>query len=238
MQHRYLFNPFTFVMLLLLVGVFLLVVPLLILSLIGTTFAKLGFSWREVLLILGVTLVGSFVNIPLTTIQGHPIVIQTRYDHFFGMFYRIPVSTPTTTIAVNVGGAVLPLLISAYLLFQSVAMTGRTLVLSFSLLGMLVVAGVTKMTSRPVRGLGIMTPFFIPPLTALLCGLALSALAGSPEMGAPIIAYASGTLGTILGADLLNLHRIRELGAPLVSIGGAGTFDGVFLSGLIAAFLA
>ena len=57
-------------------------------------------------------------------------------------------------------------------------------------------------------------------------------------MGAPIIAYASGTLGTILGADLLNLHRIRELGAPLVSIGGAGTFDGVFLSGLIAAFLA
>jgi uncharacterized membrane protein len=237
-MHRYLFNPFTFVMLLLLVGVFVLVVPLLFLSLIGTTFAKLGFSWREVLLILAVTLMGSFVNIPLTTIHGHPIVIETRYDRFFGMFYRIPVATPTTTIAINVGGAVIPLLISAYLLFQSVSLTGKTLVLSFSLLGMLLVAGVTRMTSQPVRGLGIMTPFFIPPLTALLCGLVLSAVAGSPEMGAPIIAYASGTLGTILGADLLNLHRIRELGAPLVSIGGAGTFDGVFLSGLIAAFLA
>jgi uncharacterized membrane protein len=103
---------------------------------------------------------------------------------------------------------------------------------------MLIVAGVTRVYSRTVRGLGIMTPFFIPPLTALLCGLVLSAAAGYPEMGAPIIAYASGTLGTILGADLLNLPRIRELGAPLVSIGGAGTFDGVFLPGLIAAFLA
>jgi uncharacterized membrane protein len=237
-MHRYLFNPFTFVMLLLLVGVFLLAVPLLFLSLIGTTFAKLGFSGREVLLILAVTLAGSFLNIPLTTLQGHPIVVQTRYDRFFGMFYRIPVTTPATTLAINVGGAVIPLLISAFLLFQSVAMSGRILILSLSLLGMLIVAGVTKMTSRPVRGLGIMTPFFIPPLTALLCGLVLSAAAGSPEMGPPIIAYASGTLGTILGADLLNLPRIRELGAPLVSIGGAGTFDGVFLPGLIAAFLA
>ncbi|MDD1658222.1 MAG: DUF1614 domain-containing protein [Methanomicrobiales archaeon] len=237
-MHRYLFNPFTFVMLLVLVGVFLLAVPLLFLSLIGSTFAKLGFKGWQVLLILGVTLVGSFVNIPLTTIHGHPIVIETRYDHFFGTFYRIPVTTPTTTIAINVGGAAIPLLISAYLLFQSVALTGSTFVLSFSLLGVLIVAAVTKMASRPVRGLGIMTPFFIPPLAALVCGLAFSAAAGSPEMGAPIIAYASGTLGTILGADLLNLHRIRELGAPLVSIGGAGTFDGVFLSGLIAAFLA
>ena len=166
-------------------------------------------------------------------------MIETRYDRFFGMFYRIPVTTPTTTtIAISIGGAVIPLLISIYLLSRSVSLTGSTLVLSFSLPGMLLVAGVTHLTSRPVRGLGIMTPFFIPPLAALLCGLVFSSAAGSPEMGAPIIAYASGTLGTILGADLLNLHRIRELGAPLVSIGGAGTFDGVFLTGRIAAFLA
>ena len=39
-------------------------------------------------------------------------------------------------------------------------------------------------------------------------------------------------------ADLLNLRRIRSLGAPVVVVGGAGTFDGVFLSGLLAVLLA
>jgi len=54
-------------------------------------------------------------------------------------------------------------------------------------------------------------------------------------VAAPVIAYVSGTLGTLIGADLLNLKRLGELGAPVASIGGAGTFDGVFLSGIIAA---
>ena len=51
------------------------------------------------------------------------------------------------------------------------------------------------------------------------------------------IAYISGTLGTLIGADLLNLRRLRNLGARMASIGGAGTFDGVFLSGIIAVLL-
>jgi uncharacterized membrane protein len=237
-MRRYIFNPFTSLMLLLLVGILLLVMVLLFLSLIGFTFTKLGFSPGQVLLILLLTFVGSFINIPLTTVCCHPVLIETRYDRFFGMFYRIPVTTPTTTIAINIGGAVIPLLLSLYLLSRSISLSGSMRVLSFSLLAMLVVAGVTHVTSRPVRGLGITTPFFIPPLAALLCGLVFSSAAGSPEMAAPVIAYTGGTLGTILGADLLNLHRIRDLGAPMVSIGGAGTFDGVFLTGLIAAFLA
>jgi uncharacterized membrane protein len=45
-------------------------------------------------------------------------------------------------------------------------------------------------------------------------------------------------LGTLIGADLSNLGVIPQLGAPIASIGGAGTFDGVFLSGIIAALLA
>ena len=44
------------------------------------------------------------------------------------------------------------------------------------------------------------------------------------------------TLAT--GADLLNLDKIQGLGAPIASIGGAGTFDGVFLTGILAALLA
>ena len=52
------------------------------------------------------------------------------------------------------------------------------------------------------------------------------------------VAYVSGTLGTLIGADLLNLSRIQGLGAPVVSIGGAGTFDGIFLTGIVAVLLA
>ena len=45
-------------------------------------------------------------------------------------------------------------------------------------------------------------------------------------------------MGTLIGADLLNLGKIHGLGAPIASIGGAGTFDGVFLSGILAVLLA
>ena len=39
-------------------------------------------------------------------------------------------------------------------------------------------------------------------------------------------------------ADLLNLKKISKLGAPIASIGGAGTFDGIFLTGIFAVVLA
>jgi uncharacterized membrane protein len=52
-----------------------------------------------------------------------------------------------------------------------------------------------------------------------------------------VVAYVSGVLGTLIGADLSNLGVIPKLGAPIASIGGAGTFDGVFLSGIIAVLL-
>jgi uncharacterized membrane protein len=55
---------------------------------------------------------------------------------------------------------------------------------------------------------------------------------------APALAYISGTFGTLIGADLLNLGKIQGLGAPIASIGGAGTFDGIFTTGILAVLLA
>ena len=57
------------------------------------------------------------------------------------------------------------------------------------------------------------------------------------QIYAPVIAYVSGTLGTLIGADLLHLRQISKLNAPVVSIGGAGTFDGIFLTGILAVLL-
>ena len=50
--------------------------------------------------------------------------------------------------------------------------------------------------------------------------------------------YIAGSLGTLIGADLTNLDKVRGLGAPVASIGGAGTFDGIFLTGILAVLLA
>jgi len=72
----------------------------------------------------------------------------------------------------------------------------------------------------------------LPPIAAALAALVLAP--AHPQT----VAYVSGVLGTLIGADLSNLQVIKKLGAPVASIGGAGTFDGVFLSGIIAVLLA
>jgi uncharacterized membrane protein len=85
---------------------------------------------------------------------------------------------------------------------------------------------------RPIPGLGIAEPVFVPAVTAAIVALLLSR-----EQAAPL-PYVGGSLGTLIGADLLNLGNIRGLGAPVASIGGAGTFDGIFLIGIVAVLIA
>jgi uncharacterized membrane protein len=53
-----------------------------------------------------------------------------------------------------------------------------------------------------------------------------------------LVAYVGGSLGTLIGANLLNLDKVQGLRAPVASIGGAGTFDGIFLTGILAVLIA
>src|SRR5438094_1794677 len=100
------------------------------------------------------------------------------------------------------------------------------------LLAVAVVAIVVHGLAEIVPGLGIAVPMLIPPLTATAVALVLA------FRQAPAVAYVAGSLGALMGAHLWNLPRIAELGAPVVAIGGAGTFDGVFLTGILAGLLA
>jgi len=86
--------------------------------------------------------------------------------------------------------------------------------------------------SRPIAGVGIGMPIFIAPLTAAL----VAAVMGTEQRA--VLAYVGGTLGVLIGADVLRLGSIRQLGVPYASIGGAGTFDGIFISGIVAVLLA
>ena len=170
---------------------------------------QLRIPHRYFLTLLLLSFFGSMLNLPLM---------------------RLPAATDAkdsagTVVAINVGGAIIPVAISIWVLGQQ-ASPGPALIVAA------LVAGVSYASATPIKGIGIAMPMLVPALTA--AGSALLLSPGTPAAAA----YIGGTLGTLVGADLLHFARIRELGAPLVSIGGAGTFDGVFLSGLIAVLLA
>jgi uncharacterized membrane protein len=188
--------PFLFFGLVLLFAVFIFMVELRILS---YAYRKIGVRPRYMFLVMLMTLVGAWINIPLFSLDS-------------------------MTVGVNVGGALVPILLSLYL-FVHLRLRGRMLV------GTAIVAAIVHSLAQIVPGMGIAVPMLVPPLAAAGVGLLLS------FRQAPPVAYVAGSMGTLIGADILNLHRIAEIGAPVVSIGGAGTFDGVFLTGIIAGLL-
>ena len=203
----------------------------MIILFIGVTevaFQRTGFTRLQVVLILVGTFLGSSVNIPLRRVKSRERIVEMEEIQFFWIRYRIPhieVEEVSTLIAVNMGGAVIPTIVSLYLLQSHPEQ------LLYALVGVALTAVVVHLVARKVPGLGITTPAFVPPIAA-----ALSAFLLAPNFPS-VIAYVAGTLGTLIGADLTNLRDIPSLGAPVVSIGGAGSFDGVFLSGIIAVLL-
>lgn len=229
--------PFTLLLIAVLFSVLVLVAPLLFLGVVGGAFARLGFSSLQVVLLLALTLAGSFVNVPVARVRSelpYGDVVRLPRGFMFERLYWVPSFVTETTVAVNLGGAVIPSIVSLVLALAAVRMGGPGVLVPIGL-GVLGVTLVTRLVARPVPGLGITTPFFVPPLCAALAG---TLLAGGIPWAGPVIGYVSGTLGTLIGADLLLWREFPRLGARVVSIGGAGTFDGIFLAGVIAALLA
>ncbi len=186
----------------------------------------LGLDPLTLTLILFASLVGSYVNVPLVRLPGEQVVSRQVVE-IMGVPFLAPVAVdwPGTILAINVGGAVIPILLSVYLLFRYELWT-------LGLVAIGIVAFFVHQMAVAVPGLGISVPTFAPPLLAAFVGLVLSRRYAAP------IAYIGGAIGVLVGADLLNLGLLRSLGAPVASIGGAGTFDGVFLTGVIAVVLA
>jgi uncharacterized membrane protein len=217
--------PLIFIFMLGFVVILVLLFTLIMLGAISYAFDKVGIHPEIVFLLLLACLIGSYINIPLYRLRNEQLLTD-QVIPFFGMRFRIPtVGQRETVVAVNVGGAIIPSLIATYLL-------ANTAYPVQALIGVAVVAAVSKYLARPVVGVGIAMPAFIPPLLAALIALLLA-----PEQS-PMAAYISGTFGVLIGADLLNLKNLAALRAPVVSIGGAGTFDGIFLTGIIAVLLA
>jgi uncharacterized membrane protein len=171
------------------------------------------------------SLLGSYFNIPVAYLPQQQIVSGQEID-FFGMRYVVPVVVdwPGTVVAVNVGGAVIPCLTSLYLLAKTGLWLQGAVVVAC-------VAAVCHFLANPIPGLGIALPIFVPAAATAVIALLISRQHAAP------LAYIGGSLGTLIGADLLNLGKLQGLGAPVASIGGAGTFDGIFVTGVLAVLL-
>lgn len=206
-----------------LVGAFFIV---LILRSVSYAYESLGVSHHAAMWLLFASLIGSFFNIPIAELPPEQVMSNQVVD-FFGMRYEVPAVShwQGTIIAVNVGGAVIPTLVSIYLLIKNQLWVK-------GLVATTIVAVILHWTATPMPGLGIAVPVFLPVLATAIVAMLMSRQYAAP------LAYIAGSLGTLIGADLTNLDKVRGLGAPVASIGGAGTFDGIFLTGILAVLLA
>ncbi len=209
--------------LLLLLGI---VIALVEIGVLQYAYEKMGVSRRYILSVLLLSFFGSYVNIPVAELPPERVVSDQTID-FFGIPWVVPrvEQWPGTVITLNVGGAVIPAILSIYLLTKN-KLYGQAL----AVIGIVTV--VVHLLAYPVKGVGIAVPWLVPPVVAAGAALMMS------RKSAPALAYIGGSLGTLVGADLLNLGKVAGLGAPIASIGGAGTFDGIFLTGILAVLLA
>jgi uncharacterized membrane protein len=193
---------------------------------LGYAYRKVGVPPRYVFVVLLLSLLGAHVNVPLYAVPVERVAppvdaLTAAWRPALAGALR----EGTTVVAVNVGGAVIPVLVSIYL-FVRARMPWRMLT------GVGVVTVAVHALARVVPGVGIAVPVLLPPLVAAGVSLLLA------YRRAPPLAYVAGSMGALIGADLLNLGRVTGFGAPVVSIGGAGSFDGIFLTGIIAGLLA
>lgn len=213
--------PWPLIALLLLV-VFL--VTLVQVGVISIAFEKLGLSAHAGLALVLGSLFGSAINVPVYRYPSIPRRLELTelldpriWEH---------AARTGTLIAVNLGGCLIPIAVSLFLLSHHALWTLKTL------LAIAIVAAVSYRFSRLIPGIGIGMPLFLAPLVS-----ALTALLLDPARSAPL-AYISGTLGVLIGADLLRLRQLPGSGVRIASVGGAGTFDGIFITGIVAALLA
>jgi uncharacterized membrane protein len=209
----------------LLIAALALLVTAIQIGVLTVAFEKLDLSADSAYLLFITILAGSLVNLPLFSMKSEPPNLEEIPPQLRELYRAMPY-TGKTIIMANVGGCVVPAAFCLYLLahhplnifYVALAVTAVT-VLSFK-------------TSRRVPGIGMGMPILLAPLLAALVSVALD-----PD-NAPSMAFISGTLGVLIGADLMHLKDIRKMGTPFASIGGAGSFDGIFVSGIVAVLLA
>ncbi len=205
--------------------------PLLFGNLMLASLEKLHLEPSVALILVIAMFVGGLINIPVMTLRRDKNVARNALAAYglADFWPRAERTTRETVIAINFGGCVVPVGLALYQIAYLAAYDPRALALGMG--GCLVNIGICYSVARPVKGIGIAMPGLLSPLVAAALALILAPGA------APPVAFVIGVMGPLVGADLLHLKDIEASDTGIASIGGAGTFDGIVLSGIIAAYL-
>jgi len=218
------FLPFSILIFILLILLLPVLFILLQIGVISIAFQKLGMTPATGFMFFLLSLIGSAINIPIRE-KIHAVEEEMPIPDFYRFWFGVkPKMLEKQVIALNLGGCILPVLLAIYLLFRAPFIP--------VLICTIIMIIVAKSLSRPVPGVGIALPAFIPPIVAGVLAMIFA------RQNAPAVAYISGVLGVLIGADLLNLNRLSRVGRGVMSIGGAGVFDGIYLVGIIAVLIA
>ncbi len=209
-----------FLILIFILPVLLIFIPV---HVVGYAFQKLGLSTMVGFSYFVFSLLGSTINIPL---KEEVCAEGPKFSSLMKFLYgQVPQLKQKKVLAINVGGAIIPVMLAVYLLLSKAPLMPTAIATATMIV-------ITKFLARPVPNVGIAMPALIPPICAVVLAWLLYYQNPAP------VAYISGVLGTLIGADLLNLNRMRKMSCGIMSIGGAGVFDGIYLVGIIAVLLA
>ena len=220
-----LFSVFAFILMIVLL-------PILYGEILAVSLGKLHLTPGLALLLMIAIIIGGLINIPVKRI-AHERVVPMHPLAVFGLGSALPAmrrERQYAIIAVNIGGCIIPTGLAVYELLH-LAGAGSSTLLALVVAGGINIA-ICYFLARPVQGLGILLPGLVPAAVAAILAILLA-----PSNPAPV-AYVAGVAGPLIGADLLHLKEIEQSATGIASIGGAGTFDGIVLSGIVAAYLA
>lgn len=187
-------------------------------------------SLAFVLLVVFLILYATFAGFSMVGITPGEVVVVLFLAPFLAPLSLPLFSMDGILLGVNVAGALIPVGLSLRFLIKDRMPLWKAIV------GIAVVTGVAYWVAVIDPERGILVPSLPIVVASLFIGLSL-ARANWDQVGP--ITYASGAMGTLIGADLLNLQAVvaalaqadRDTAAV---IGGAGTLDAIYLVALVA----
>ena len=201
---------------------FYIILPILALYILYLIFTKafryMGFSSLEAIVIVFVSFLFGFEII----VFGFNISNISLFSH------------GNWRIGINMGGAIIPILLSVYLTIK------KKIPLKKILIGIIIVAIIAFLVTRPVENKGIVASIPYAFLPAFFASLVSIFLSWKTFQKAAPLAYISGIIGVLIGADFFHLpellsYQISETTNAV--IGGADVFDMIFMTGVIAVVL-
>lgn len=199
-----------------------IIIPILVFYFIYLVFTKafryMGFTTVEAIIIIFVSFLFGF----------EIIIFGFNISNIYLFSYK------NWSVAINMGGAIIPILLSIYLVIK------KQIQLRKILIGIIIVTIIAFFVTNPVADKGIIAYFPYWLLPSIFASLSSIFLSWKNFIKAAPIAYISGTIGVLIGGDFLHIWELLNIPintSKTAVLGGAVVFDMIYITGILAVFL-